>query len=355
MFVFLFDPLSLLLVLPWIGAASLTTWSAYYSIYFQYSAFVIPFLFISTVYGIRNLSGSSSKVANDFARKFAVGVLVCTLLLGSYLSILSPINPWNGNQYNPFASDWWPTITEHDRFLDEAISLIPPNCSVLTQNEILPHLCDRLGVFEYVTNTSPRPDFVLLDPSLKSYPNSFIGPFPGATTVAANLMREGAYGLYASVDGILLYKRAYEEPLKSFVPQIAVFDYDQLIVGAGIVVRDGTSTFGNVIVSNSTESVGMLWFGPYKYFVPGRYVATFRLKTENETCQLFLDTVSDGGTRVIGSKIVNGSDFGQKGSWQYFSLYFGIDNVANLEFRGSCLTNNTQVALDFIRVEQVAP
>jgi uncharacterized membrane protein len=354
-FAALFDPLSLLLVVPWIGAASITTWSAYYSIYYQYSGFVIPFLFISTVNGIRRFSGSSLKAANGFAKKFAVGVLVCTLLFGSYLSILSPINPFNGNPNNPFASEWWPEITRHDCFLDEAISLIPSNCSVLTQNEIIPHLCDRLGVFEYLTNTSSKPDFILLDPSLESYPSGFVGPFPGASFVATNLMKEEDYGLYASVDGALLYKRGYEEPPKFFVPQMAVFNYDQLIVSTGEVVRDDTSTFGKVIVSNSTRSVGTVWFGPYKRFAPGRYVATFRLKTENETCQLQLNIVSDSGTSLIDSRTINGSDFGQEGSWQDFLMYFEIDNVRELEFRGSCLTSNTQVALDFVRVEQVAP
>lgn len=355
MFVPLFDPLSLLLVAPWIGAALTTTWSAYYSIYYQYSGFVIPFLFISVVYGIRRFSGSSLKAPIGFVRKIAVGVLVCTLLLGSYLSVLSPINPFSGNPYNPFASKWWPKITEHDRFLDEAISLIPSSCSVLTQNEIIPHVSDRLGVFEYVTNTSSKPDFILLDPSLESYKSGFLGPFPGAPLVAYSLIKEGDYGLYALVDGALLYKRGYEEPLKFFVPQRAVFNYDQLIVSTGNVVRDDASTFGKVIVSNSSRSVGVIWFGPYKYFALGNYSATFRMKTSIQTCELLLQVTTNNGVTVVAEHNVTGADFNQINTWQEFSFTFKLEWPTELEFRGRSLLNSTQVALDYVRVEQQSP
>jgi hypothetical protein len=35
-------------------------------------------------------------------------------------------------------------------------------------------------------------------------------------------------------------------------------------------------------------------------------------------------------------------------------MHLEINNVRELEFRGRCLTNKTQVALDYVRLDEVA-
>jgi uncharacterized membrane protein len=353
MFIPIFDPLSFILMMPWIGAAFITTWGAYYSIYYQYSSFIIPFVFIAYVNGIKRISNEPFKIGNEAMKKIAVGVLVCTLFFSFYLSVLSPINPMNGNPYDPFISNWWPEITRHHHFINEAISLIPPNSSVLTQVEIIPHLSNRLSIFEFLSDTSPRPDFILIDPFLESYKLLYVGGFPGTTFFAHDLIRNQKYGLYAIIDGVLLYMKEYEGPIKFYVPQSAVFNYKHFYISNGKITRDETSRFGRVIASNPYNSMGIIWFGPYKYFIPGRYVATFRLKLQSETGRLLIDIVTNKGKSYIGLRTIYGSDFKERGAWQDFSLYFEIDEITELEFRGICLTNNTQIYLDFIRVEMV--
>jgi hypothetical protein len=168
-------------------------------------------------------------------------------------------------------------------------------------------------------------------------------------------MENREYGVIALCDGVMLLERGYNGSLQCYTPQIDVFNYDKLIPSLGKIRWDYTSTSGRVISSDPSNSIGMIWFGPYKFFSPGTYSATFRVRTANETCQLLLQIEANQGTLSIAEKAVNGTAFNQLNAWQEFSLHFKIGSPTNLEFRGLCPSNNTQVAVDFVKVEQLAP
>jgi len=144
--------------------------------------------------------------------------------------------------------------------------------------------------------------------------------------------------------------------VKYFASQKDVFNYEQLLHYSGKIVWDYTSTSRKVIISNPDDSLGMKWYGPYKYFAPGSYSATFRIKTSNETCLLSLDVSSEYATILpLAQRNVKGTEFEQMNKWQDFSLLFRIDKPTMLEFRGTCLSDNTQVAIDHVTVEQLEP
>jgi nicotinamide mononucleotide adenylyltransferase len=110
-----------------------------------------------------------------------------------------------------------------------------------------------------------------------------------------------------------------------------------------------------VIVSDSLNPSGVIWFGPYKYFVPGNYSVTFRLKTVFGGSQLALQVTSERGSNLISQRMINGGEFKGTDEWQDFSLTFGISEITKLEFRGLSMSNQTNVTLDYVKVLQVSP
>jgi hypothetical protein len=41
--------------------------------------------------------------------------------------------------------------------------------------------------------------------------------------------------------------------------------------------------------------------------------------------------------------------------WKDFTLNFQLPELGRLEFRGICVSNNTEVAIDYVKVEQLGP
>jgi hypothetical protein len=238
--------------------------------------------------------------------------------------------------------------------LYKVLNLIPSNASVATIHEIFPHLCQRLHAYFVKWPLDYDVDYILVDVKSPTYTWGIQGPTPDRIVVTVIENRE--YGVIALCDGVMLLERGYNGSLQYYTPQKDVFYYDKLIPGLQGKIRwDYTSTSGRIISSDPSNSIGMIWFGPYKFFSPGTYSATFRVRTANETCQLLLQIETNQGTLPIAEQAVNGTAFSQLNAWQEFSLPFEIGSPTNLEFRGSCSSNNTQVDVDFVRVEQLAP
>jgi len=125
-----------------------------------------------------------------------------------------------------------PQLTQHHAVLEEAISLIPEEASVFTQNEIFPHVCHRehaycvlnpvrIDFFQYCWipvnegrlcpwSHDGRYDYVLSD-SKSETERSVLDRSSGAS-----LQRlRSDYGLYARGDGVYLFKLGYEgDPLE---------------------------------------------------------------------------------------------------------------------------------------------
>ncbi|ASJ06964.1 DUF2079 domain-containing protein [Thermococcus pacificus] len=130
---------------------------------FQYPYMILPLSLISVIYTIRELQ------SNNLKKVFAVSVLV-----GILFSILTtPILPLD----NEIKKDllvpphYYQPITHHDRLLLDIIKVVDStNFSVLTQNDIFPHLANRISTYviwsSYCGNTLPKTDIILLDNTL---------------------------------------------------------------------------------------------------------------------------------------------------------------------------------------------
>ncbi|MEM3550350.1 MAG: DUF2079 domain-containing protein [Candidatus Bathyarchaeia archaeon] len=348
----IFAPLELIMTVPWLAAAFITDYSPYYQPYFQYSAFIVGQIFLAAIYGFHNVFSK-----NPNGQKKTMTTLILTSLLLS--AIISPAGFPALTERTPrpysisLVSDG-----DHVKKIHKVINLLPGNASVATTWEIFPHICQRLDAYfldGYFIETSGEypAEYILVDMKSPCLKMKIYGPSPDA--VLLWLMANNEYGMIASMDGVMLLQRGYRGQLKYYEPQRDIFNYKQLIPSVGKITWDYTSTFGKVISTNPEASTGIMWFGPYRYFSPGDYEATFRLKTANETCKIVLEVVSEQGTKAIALRTIYGNDFTHVNTWQNFTLHYRINQPAELEFRGRILSNNTQIVIDYVAVKQISP
>jgi uncharacterized membrane protein len=350
----IFAPFEIIIVIPWLIFASLTDYPPYYQPYFQYSAFILSQLYIASIYGFHNIFILKNHENNSLIKKrFMYALIIINLFLSISISPVG-IPQFTERTVRPYAI----TSTydrNHIENLHKALDLLPNNASVATIWDIFPHVSQRLDAYfldvYFLEQHGNYPaEYILVDMKSPCLKMKIHGPTPAQVLV--KLMKDEEYGLIASLDGVLLLKRGYRGVLQHYQPQRDVFNYKNLIPSIGKITWDYTSLNKKVI---SSDSPGMAWFGPYKYFAPGTYEVTFRIKTSNETCIMLLDIVSDQGTKLVALRNIYGSDFKLKESWQDFKLRFKIDEPMELEFRGMLLTSNTKITLDYIMVEQISP
>ncbi len=203
------SPPSLLIGAPWFIIAFLSNYSTYYyALAHQYVAFVAPFIFISAIYGFKRLGVitnylvSSGRFQSVFSKitKFQYGkamLIICLffVIASSYIVIL-----------DIHAS--LPVVTKHDEALEVFVSLIPSNASVLTQNDLLPHVSRRLYVYAPSCNsTGNLPaditfEYIFVDVTSGWYTSSL-------DNLVSNVILEGSFGIQYASDGILLLKKGY--------------------------------------------------------------------------------------------------------------------------------------------------
>jgi hypothetical protein len=106
----------------------------------------------------------------------------------------------------------WGTNTLHNQALYSAIDLIPLSGSVLTQNNLFPHLSHRPQVYPgYAPGLSF--EYVLMDITNRFYVENVSSPmslYKPLGQVLTNLWSVGNWGVVAAVDGIVLLKRDYK-------------------------------------------------------------------------------------------------------------------------------------------------
>jgi uncharacterized membrane protein len=345
----------LLLTLPWLLFAFTLNYSPYYNIGYQYSLVTIPFAFLSSIYGIKKLLRSNSLMQQTFSK----------LLLFSALFFLIST-----------ATLMQPQAIEIKRIEStrSIISLIPQNASVLTTNNFFPHVSNRFDAWVlpfsydepyplYYTGISEvwkdyshkilnetHPDFVLLD--LRE------GETQNMRLIISELLAKRNYEVYAYAGDILLLKKNYEGTPQIFVPLNATFNYKNLILYDGTIVRDLTSTSSKVL-AHTTQDLNNVsfWGGPHHVMPPGKYEVTFVLKLIGNAQNgnvVTVNVATEKGTEILNSTVIHLGDFKELETWEEFTLTFQITEVpAGIEFRGLHINNAVDLYLDFIEVVQL--
>lgn len=196
LFIPLLNPSTLMMTLPTFAIIMMTGYPPTFQIGFQYPYAAIPFIFISAVYGVRKLRLTEKALRKVLALLMMLGIVFSLLVSPTPLGVMTKGIPAVA------INEELPKIMLHQRALEEVIKLIPSDASLSTQNDIFPHVSHRFNVHLLYNKND---EYVLIDTTSLIIGTGRIElPYEQAMEIVRN------YGLMASIDGIYLYKKAYE-------------------------------------------------------------------------------------------------------------------------------------------------
>lgn len=194
------------------------------------------------------------------------------------------------------------------------------------------------------------PDFVLLD--LRA------GETQNMRLTISELLAKRSYGVYAYAEDILLLKKNYEGAPRIFVPLNTTFNYQNLILYDGAIVRDLNSTSHKVLAHTTRDLNNVtFWGGPHHVMPPGKYEVTFVLKLVGNAQNgsvVTINVATEKGTEILNSTVIHMNNFKELETWEEFTLTFQITEVpAGIEFRALHVNNVVDLYLDYIEVAQL--
>ncbi len=345
-------PLFLLPTIPWFTISLLSNYPPYYRIGFQYSAYVIPFIYTGFIAGVHQLLTERNK---EYIQQTAKLLLVLTAITSLSLSPLSPIT-W-GMHLSPAYEK--PVETTRTQYLNQIIDMVPPDASVLTQDNLFSHFSNRLDAYVMVPPTYKdvktwkdaitwitglEPEYILMD--LETDPHNTI-------RYAFTPIRQKNYRLLAFYDNIYLYKRDYEGEAITYELYNVTYTYNDLIPQNMKQVTDPTGTVGTVLTyHNMSIQTHTLWYGPYEIVPKGNYTITYTVKTTDNRINQTIHLDAYYNQTILNSVNITETTL-KNNTWTPIKLNFTLTTVAyDLELRGILLGQNTTIALDTIRIEE---
>jgi uncharacterized membrane protein len=218
-------PAYLLPALPAFVINIISNFSPQHSIYFQYTAAIIPFVFIATIFGLRRIMNWAQGAE---ARARVVGAVTVILLLCAVGT-----NVYYGP--SPISESWRTalyTSDAHVKSIRKGVSLIPKGAPTSAQVYMLAHLSEReklymfpqpfvdlvdrdyfnaLGEGKNVVfpgmkpgKTTPRVDYIALDTGGEVFPV----PSEQYRKAVKRLLASGKYRPIYRKNGVLVLKRA---------------------------------------------------------------------------------------------------------------------------------------------------
>ena len=314
----------------------LSNYQPYYMLGIHYPFYVIPLIFIGAVYGLRRLD-RGAKIFNLRT------MMAVTLLFAVSISPLSPISKVFTTQDYAHYSPVQFSLDQNKRSLNDLISLVPSDASVLTQNVVFPHVSNRINAYvipfsdyeqplemgEYVDNLINSSDYVLLDM------NSLA---PIDQIVLDKIMKDNYYGAYALGSQSVLFKKAYsDEPINTHYVDNRTFaaSHDFIVrVPPSSILDDPTSHSGEVVFYPKDAS-GFCISGPYIYLLPGKYEATFTIKAGSHGPEWLgtIDVATNVAVNIPSFRDFYGFEL-KTNEWTNFTIPFGLPTLKNqMEFR----------------------
>jgi uncharacterized membrane protein len=177
---------------PWLAIVVATSKFSFTHFDFQYTAFVIPFVYLAAIPFLRRLTGMIR------FRRIVLGLIVISLCTMTIYSSVSPLGPRPWPQPSPLAT----TIASLD-------GTIPQNATLLTQSDLFPQVSNRPYVTLNYSSTAP-PQYILVNTSTVWYDstNPSLGyPF-SAHAQLDYFTSHFSYKLVFTDQGVELYKLA---------------------------------------------------------------------------------------------------------------------------------------------------
>jgi len=201
-------PSALIPTIPWFGFSLMSQTLAHHMLGHQYETYIVSFVFAAAIFGLRKnyLKKSELKGIRGSVKKIVVFSLI-------FFVATSPIGPPVNILFPDYTSIY---IGEHEILLKETLSTVPSNASILTQDNIFPHVSHRVNAYvvpnrflftgirdifvDFVNQTMDNVEYVLVDNKTD----------PFATELVLLLIEtKPQFSLITSKDNgtILLYRR----------------------------------------------------------------------------------------------------------------------------------------------------
>jgi uncharacterized membrane protein len=343
----------LLPTVPWFVYSFFSNYQPYYLISFQYSAYVVAFIFIAATYAIgyevTDLRRSKKRVTT--ALMFGVMAFLLVSPLSLTVAILLPdygVRPISGR----------------DELIHQLLTYVPSNASIMADSTLFPHVSSRSNA--YVV-PSIQPIWTGHISECKNFTNSVLGEIdyvivdtkaePFASSIVFSLIKDHAYGVLASADGAILFKRNYSGKTIMLSPYYVRYDYNRLSLFAGELIQFPNSS--SSLVAHFNETFGhslMFWYGPSDPLPSGNYNIIMRLRV-NGSGELFrVDLCTDGWQQVLFSKNFSSTDFVQQPDWINQTLPLSVTQpLPDFELRTIYGSGKADIYLDYIEVKQISP
>jgi uncharacterized membrane protein len=344
----------LLPTVPWFLLALFSNYLPYYSILNQYPAYLVAFIFVAAVYSINNGQIHDLKAV----KKRLVAIFLCGLVASMIASPLSPIVAFLYPESGPQLA------TQRDQLIHEVLAYLPADASVATHNNLFPQVSSNINAYVLPTidpiwNANPnesksfvagilkKVDYILVDIKSDSFTSG----------VVFSLMEKNyGFRVLVSADGVVLFKKNYGGDAIILAPYNATYDYTNLAIYSGELIKVNDSRSTLVLHFNGTLGYAPLfWYGPRSLLPPGIYNVTLRLRV-NGTGQLFtLNVCSDDGQNVILQKAFADKDFAASNTWENQTITINLDKpLEDFEVRAK-VSSQADVMLDYIDVRQITP
>jgi uncharacterized membrane protein len=329
----------------------LSNYPAYYMIGVHYPLYVLSFLFVATIDGLKSLHLHAKILTLKT-------ILISTLFL---MISTSPILPLS----TAFVEEgflMYPSVTsfseESVNSLHDLLTIVPYNASILTQNHLFPHISNRANAYaipfysvgeDYIQSIINQSEYVLLDLSVQDAMSNL---------VLDEITNNTSHGCYALAYNAILFKRAYrKEPLFAKYTEHKVFSaYNDLLYSDSSKILVDLSANSKNIVFYPQEFTGTFVYGPYTYLVTGAYEVTYTIKVgEHTEGHLGKLIVLDHETvMAISEKDVYGFEL-LPNTWTNFTLPFTSTKLRTaLEFQVSS-SGAADIYVDRVVVNRISP
>lgn len=339
----------LLPTLPWFVYSLFSNYQSYYVIYDQYPAYVAAFIFISALYSLSGLSLTKAKTRR------LIAIFLCSLVSFSVASPTSSI-------VSTFYDTGIRPPTCHEQFIQEVLSYVPANASIITQNNIFVHVSDRIDAYvvpidilwnkkneeceKFVNDVLENVDYVLVD--IKSDGSA-------AMKLFSVLNKRADFKVLVSADGVVLFKKNYEGNALMLAPYNFTYFSSDLNLYAGEIVTELNATdLGILHFNGSLGGAPLSWSSPRTLLPPGNYIISLKMKI-NGTSELFtLELCSNNGQSVLKSEIFSEIDI-TPNSWMNYTLQFSTEKpLVDFEIRAVNITRSADFYLYCIEVKQTS-
>lgn len=234
-FTSLFSPQTLLLLLPSLAINLLSTYPPMSVLEeFHYAGPLVPFVIISSIYGVEFLVRKAALLHLDGQRSlyfFSGLVFLASLLYHHY------------HGFTPLARHFQaPVVTARHRLAHQLIALIPPEAAVSAQSNLFPHLSQREAIYLFPYPQTAKAEYIILDTQGEKYP---LNADEYEKSLNA-LLSSPRYDLVSEIQGFLLFRRSDEADIQ--YPLSVKFKEGITLLGFNVAVEDGEGAFSEEVL-----------------------------------------------------------------------------------------------------------